>query len=96
MNKFFYRTFQVTASVYWAITVLNFNHALENLRTMGDINFTNFLSDRLMGCYPESASYCCFRKTVSNNIFQKVLLINFISTSGSAFHFSSLPADRRL
>ena len=63
---------------------------------MGDINFTNFLSDRLMGCYPEGASYCCFRKTVSNNIFQKVLLINFISTSGSAFHFCSLPADRRL
>ena len=28
----------------------------------------------------EDASYCCFRKTVSNNFFQQVLLINIIST----------------
>ena len=28
----------------------------------------------------EGASYCCFRKTVSNNLFPQVLLINIIST----------------
>ena len=28
----------------------------------------------------EGASYCCFRKAVSNNFFQQVLLINIIST----------------
>ena len=33
-----------------------------------------------MGCSMEGASYCCFRKAVSNNFFQQVLLINFIST----------------
>ena len=59
--------------------MLNFNLALENLRTMNDFNFTNFLSDREMGFSTEGASYCCFRKAVSNNCFQKVLLITFIS-----------------
>ena len=33
-----------------------------------------------MGCSMEGASYCCFRKAVSNNFFQQVLLINLIST----------------
>ena len=33
-----------------------------------------------MGCSMEGASYCYFRKAVSNNFFQQVLLINFIST----------------
>ena len=28
--------------------MLNFNHALENLRTMDDFNFTNFLSDGML------------------------------------------------
>ena len=49
-NSFFYRRPQVTASVLWTITILNYNHALENLRTMNDFNFTNFFSDRVMGC----------------------------------------------
>ena len=34
----------MTASVLWAITILNFNIALEDLRTMDDFSFTNFLS----------------------------------------------------
>ena len=68
------------ASVLWAIAVLNYNHVLENLRTMIDFNFINIFSDSVMGCSMEGASYYCFRKAVSNNFFQKVLLINFIST----------------
>ena len=32
-----------TSVLLWTITVINFNHALENLRTKGDFNFTNFL-----------------------------------------------------
>ena len=39
-----------------------------------------FFSDRVMGCTMEGASYCFFHKAVSNNLFQQVLLINFIST----------------
>ena len=58
--------------------MLNFNRALENLRTMDDFNFTNFLSDREIGYSTQSVSYCCFRKAVSNNYFQKVLFIIFI------------------
>ena len=58
--------------------MLNFNRALENLRTMDDFNFTNFLSDREIGCSTQSVRYCCFRKAVSNNYFQKVLFIIFI------------------
>ena len=45
-KSFFYRTPQVTATVLWPITILNYNHALENLRTINDFNFTNFFSDR--------------------------------------------------
>ena len=33
----------------------------------------------------EGASYCCFRKAVSNNFFQQVLLINIISTYANLF-----------
>ena len=70
------------------VLLLNFNRALENFRTMDDFNFTNFLSDRGMGCSTEGASYCCFRKAVSDNCFQKVLLITFISNYANLFqHF---------
>ena len=79
-NSFFYRTSQMTASKLWAIKILNYNHALENLRIMNDLNFANFFNDRVMECSKEGASNCCFCKAVSNNFFQKVLLINFIST----------------
>ena len=44
-NSFFYRTPQVTASVLWTITILNYNHALENLGTMNGFDFTFFFSD---------------------------------------------------
>ena len=47
-SNFFYRTLLVIASVLWTITMLSFNRALSNLRTMDDFNFTNFLSDRDM------------------------------------------------
>ena len=53
--------------------MLNFKHALENLRTMDDFSFTNFLSDRKMGCSTEGANYCCFRKAVSNNYFESLI-----------------------
>ena len=33
----------------------------------------------LIAASPKDASYCCFRKAVSNNFFQKVLLISFFS-----------------
>ena len=100
---------------------LNFNHSLENLRTMDDINFTNFHSDRVIGgnsyccasywCFlefifaklplciapsPEGPSYCCFRKAVLSNFFQKVLLTNFISTYANLLHFISFSTDRSL
>ena len=42
-----------------------------------------------MECSMESASYCCFRKAVSNNFSQQVLLMNFISTYANLLqHFS--------
>ena len=85
-NSFFYRKPQVTPSVLWTITILNYNHTFENLRTMDDFNFTNFFSDRVMGCSTEGASYYCFRKAGSDNFFQKVLLIN--STSFQHFNFA--------
>ena len=61
--------------------MLNVNDIFDkSLRTMDNFNFTNFLSDIMLGCSTKGASYCCFHKDVSNNFFQKVLLINFIST----------------
>ena len=51
--NFFYRTPLVTASVFWTITILKFNRALENLRAMDDFNFPNFLSDKVMGSSTE-------------------------------------------
>ena len=30
----------------WTITIINFNHALESLRTKDDFNFTNFLINK--------------------------------------------------
>ena len=92
-NSFFYRTTQLTVSVLCTITILNYNHALENLSTMNDFSFTKFFSDRVMGCSTEGASYYCFRRAILKNFFQKVLLINFTSL---AFQFCSLSADRRL
>ena len=59
--------------------MLNFNRVLGNLRTINDFNFTNIFSGRVVGCSMEGASCCCFCKAVSNNFFQQVLLINFIS-----------------
>ena len=47
---------------------------------MNNFKFLTFFSDRVVGCSMEGASYCCFRKSVSNNFFQQVLLINIIST----------------
>ena len=38
--------------------MLDFNHSLDNLHSMDDLNFTKFLIERVMG----AASYCCFRK----------------------------------
>ena len=38
----------------------------------------------------EDASYCRFRKAVSNNFFQKVLLTNFISTYANLLQHYSL------
>ena len=42
--------------------------------------FLTFFSDRVVRCSMEGASYCCFRKAVSSNFFQQVLLIIIIST----------------
>ena len=44
-----------------------------------------FLGDTVIGCSTEGASYCCFRKVVSNKLFQEVLLINFISIYANMF-----------
>ena len=50
-------------------------------------NFTNFLSDRMMEC--STKGYCYFYKAVSNNYFQKVLLINLTNTYANLLkHFS--------
>ena len=84
-NSFFYRTLLVTASVPWTITMLNFNHTFENVRTKDDYSFTNFLSDREMGCPTEGSSYCCLQTT----IFRKSFLITFdkyLRKFVSAFH----------
>ena len=62
--------------LFWTITIINFNRALESLRTKDDFNFTNFLINRVMRFSTKGASQCCFCKAVS---FQKFLLINFIS-----------------
>ena len=79
----------MTAPVLWTITILNSNRALENLRAMNDFSVTNFFSNSVMACSAKGASYCCFHKAVSNNVFHKLLLINFISFSIS---FCSLSA----
>ena len=68
--------------------MLSFNRALENLRTTDDFNFTNFLTNREMGCSTEGTSYCCFRKAVSNNYYQKVLLDDFHSNYANLFQHS--------
>ena len=62
--------------------MLNFNRVSGNLPTMNNFNFANFF-DGVMGCSMEGASYCCFRKVVSNNFSQQVLLVNVISTYGN-------------
>ena len=64
----------------WTIAIINFNRALESLRTKDNFSFSNFLINTVMRCSTKGASHCCFRKAVSNNYFQKFLLINFIST----------------
>ena len=56
---------------------MNFKHAL---CFKGDFNFTNFLINRVMKCSTKGASHCRFQKAVSNNYFQKFLLINLLST----------------
>ena len=63
----------------WTITIINFSHPLESLRTNDDFNFTNFLINSVMRCSTKGASHCCFHKAVSNNYFPKFLLINFTS-----------------
>ena len=51
--------------------MLNFNHALENLHTMDDFNFTNFLSDRdgmLYGrCQLLLLSQTCLKQLLSES-----------------------------
>ena len=69
----------MSALVLWTITISNPSRALENLRSMNDFNFTNFFSNRVMASSAKGASYCCFRKAVSNNVSQKFLLIDFTS-----------------
>ena len=76
----FYRGCLWISVILWATAIINFNRALENLGTIGrfQVTITNFLAE--MGCSTKGDSYCCFNKVVSNNYFQKILLINFIST----------------
>ena len=64
----------------WTITIRNFNRALGILCTKDDFNFTNFFINRAMRSSTKGASHSCFREAVSNNYFQKFLLINFTST----------------
>ena len=78
-NSFFHRAPLVTASVLWTITMLNFNRILGNLCTMKNFNFTYYFNYRVMGCSMEGVSYWCFRKAISNNFFQQVLMINTLS-----------------
>ena len=80
----------------WTITIINFNPALESLLTKDDFNFTNFLIIRVMRCSTKGDSHCCFRKTVSNNYFQKFLLINLPSTCSNwleNFSFTHFPTN---
>ena len=75
----FLRTASFIEHLWWTITMLNFNRVLGNLCTMKNFNFTYYFNDRVMGCSMESVSYWCFRKAISNNFFQQVLLINTLS-----------------
>ena len=71
-NNFYYRTPLGTASVLRTIRILNFNRFLENMRTMDDLNFANFLSDRVMGGASYCcASYCCFHKFAFGNLLSQ-------------------------
>ena len=70
----------VISVLLWTIRIINFHRTLKNLCTMDDFSCTNFLIDIVMGCSTKDTSYCYFPKTVSNNYFQKVLLMNFVST----------------
>ena len=71
---FYIRTPLEIVSVFWTIKILNFNRSLENLPTMDDFNFNNFLSNRLMG----GAGYCCS----SYYCFCKFTFGNLISENG--------------
>ena len=67
------------------ITIINFHRAFKNLCAMGDFSCTNFLINIVMGCSTKDANYCYFHNAVSNNYFQKVLLINFVCTYANWF-----------
>ena len=62
----------------WTITMINFNCALQNLRTKRDFNFVNFLVNRVIRPSTKGATHCCFHKSVSMNYFQNFSLINFL------------------
>ena len=77
---------------------LNLNRAFGNLHIMSNFNFLVIQwSDAL---WKAPTSQCCFRKVVSNDFFQQVLLINIISTYVNLLqHFSFarfLLIERRL
>ena len=58
---------------------------------MDDFSFTYFLIDIAMGHSMGYAivNYSCFRKAISKNYFQKVLLKDFISKNVSFVFFSA-------
>ena len=68
-NNFFYKTYLVTASVLWAIAI----SALWRIYVLWTISI--LLTLLVIKWW--DPLYCCFRKAVSNKLFQNVLLINF-------------------
>ena len=82
-NNFYYRTPLGTASVLRTIRILNFNRFLENMRTMDDLNFANFLSDRVMGGASYCcASYCCLTNLLLEIYFRKIAAFAYSRLSG--------------
>ena len=65
------------------------------LLLLSQIYFCKFIFAKLLllpiAASPKGASYCCFRKTISNNFFQKVLLISFISTYANLAKYFIFP-----
>ena len=72
-------TFSTSDYVLRTIKLLNVNHALENLRTLDDFNFTNFPSDGVMKCSPNGTSSMLLPQNDSKQLLSESFTDKFCS-----------------